>query len=97
MGFSALLAPQARTFPRGEGGFKIAHTWAILKTEEERRNLKISKSLKQSGNRYISARIPLQSRIGSEEPILDSFPPGEAIGAAAPVQQSDKLKFEVPG
>ena len=30
----------------------------------------------------ITARIPLQSPIGSEEPIGDSFPPGEAIGAS---------------
>ena len=30
------------------------------------------------------ARIPLQSPIGSEEPIGDSFPPGEAMGAPAP-------------
>ena len=28
---------------------------------------------------YITARIPLQSPIGSEEPIGDSFPPGEAF------------------
>ena len=28
----------------------------------------------------ISARIPLQSKIGSEKPIFDSFSPGEAIG-----------------
>ena len=34
----------------------------------------------------ITARIPLQSKIGSEEPIFDSFPPGEAMGAAAPDQ-----------
>ena len=27
----------------------------------------------------ITARIPLQSKIGSEEPIFDSFPPGEAF------------------
>ena len=30
--------------------------------------------------RNIAARIPHQSRIGSEVPILDSFPPGEALG-----------------
>ena len=30
----------------------------------------------------ITARIPLQSPIGSEEPIGDSFPPGEAMGAS---------------
>ena len=28
----------------------------------------------------VSARIPLQSPIGSEEPIGDSFSPGEAFG-----------------
>ena len=33
----------------------------------------------------ISARIPLQSPVGSEEPTGDSFSPGEAKGAAAPV------------
>ena len=33
----------------------------------------------------ISARIPLQSPVGSEEPTGDSFPPGEAKGAPAPV------------
>ena len=32
----------------------------------------------------ISARIPHQSKIGCEEPIFDSFPPGEAMGAPAP-------------
>ena len=37
-------------------------------------------------NRKIAARIPHQSKIGSEEPIFDSFPPGEAMGAAAPDQ-----------
>ena len=35
-------------------------------------------------NQNITARIPHQSPIGSEEPIGDSFPPGEAMGAAAP-------------
>ncbi len=31
-------------------------------------------------NHYIIARIPHQSKIGSEEPIFPSFPPGEAFG-----------------
>ena len=31
-------------------------------------------------NYYVTARIPHQSKIGSEEPIFDSFPPGEAFG-----------------
>ena len=31
-------------------------------------------------NRKITARIPHQSKIGSEEPIFASFPPGEAVG-----------------
>ena len=31
-------------------------------------------------NFKVTARIPLQSPIGSEEPIGDSFPPGEAFG-----------------
>ena len=38
----------------------------------------------------VAARIPLQSPIGSEEPIGDSFPPGEAMGAAAPEVLSDR-------
>ena len=33
----------------------------------------------------IFARIPLQSPVGSEEPTGDSFSPGEAKGAPAPV------------
>jgi len=37
----------------------------------------------------IFARIPLQSKIGSEEPIFDSFPPGEAL-AAAPLYFSSR-------
>ena len=32
-------------------------------------------------HRYITARIPLQSPVGSEEPTGDSFSPGEAMGA----------------
>ena len=32
----------------------------------------------------VSARIPLQSKFGSEVPNFASFPPGEAVGAAAP-------------
>ena len=32
--------------------------------------------------------------ISQESEILDSFPQGKLLGAAAPVQQSDKLKFE---
>ena len=36
----------------------------------------------------ITARIPLQSPVGSEEPTGDSFPPGEAICAAAQVEPS---------
>ncbi|MEE1328833.1 MAG: hypothetical protein UHS47_09850 [Oscillospiraceae bacterium] len=33
----------------------------------------------------VTARIPHQSPIGSEEPIGDSFPSGEAFAPAAPV------------
>ena len=29
----------------------------------------------------IDVAVPHQSKIGSEEPIYDSFPPGEAFGA----------------
>ena len=36
----------------------------------------------------ITARIPLQSPVGSEEPTGDSFPPGEAMCAAAQVEPS---------
>ena len=35
-------------------------------------------------NQNAAARIPHQPPIGSEEPMGDSFPPGEAMGAAAP-------------
>ena len=35
------LAAKPHTFPRGEGGFKIGQTWPILKTDEERRALKV--------------------------------------------------------
>ena len=38
-----------------------------------------SKSVRFRSSNVI-ARIPLQSPIGSEEPIGDSFPPGEAFG-----------------
>ena len=41
----------------------------------------------------ITARIPHQSRIGSSEPILDSFPPGEALGAPAPDRPFMKIIF----
>jgi len=36
-------------------------------------------------NPNVSARIPLQSKIGCEKPIFASFSPGEAVGAAAPI------------
>ena len=35
------FATKPHTFPRGEGGFKIGQTWPILKTDEERRALKV--------------------------------------------------------
>ena len=41
--------------------------------------LTIGRSLLQGHSRKISARIPHQSKIGSKEPIFDSFPPGEAM------------------
>ena len=41
-------------------------------------------------NRKITARIPHQSKIVSEEPIFASFPPGEAIGAPAPEQRTEQ-------
>ena len=41
----------------------------------------------------IAARIPHQSSISSEEPILDSFPPGEALGAPAPDDPMLKIIF----
>ena len=45
----------------------------------------------------LSARIPLQSKIGSEVPIFDSFPPGEAF-AALPLspQRGDKFHCKLP-
>ena len=37
----------------------------------------------------VSARIPLQSKFGSEVPNFASFPPGEAVCAPAQEQRSD--------
>ena len=39
-------------------------------------------------NLQIAARIPHQSQIGFYEPICDSFPPGEALGASAPAPKN---------
>jgi len=36
----------------------------------------------------VSARIPLQSKTSRKEPVFDSFPPGEAVGAAAPMSSN---------
>jgi hypothetical protein len=40
-------------------------------------------SLQNGINRNISARIPHQSKFGSEVPNFASFPPGEAIAPSA--------------
>ncbi len=48
-------------------------------------HIKERMSLKHIGICKISARIPHQSQIGSEDPICDSFSPGEALGAAVPM------------
>jgi hypothetical protein len=50
--------------------------------------LDIAGSLLQRKKRKISARIPLQSE-NAFGAFSDSFPPGEAIGAAAPQQPSN--------
>ena len=47
-------------------------------------------------NRKITARIPHQSKIGSEEPIFASFPPGEAMGAPAPEQRTLPYRSNEP-
>ena len=39
-------------------------------------------------NRQITARIPHQSKNRTIVRLFDSFPPGEALGAPAPVQRS---------
>ena len=49
-------------------------------TEEERRNPKHSKSLKQRDKSKIITRIPLQPQCAH----WGSFPPGEAMSATAP-------------
>jgi len=63
------------TFPWGEGGR------AQARSEEEWRDPKVSECLIQRVNWKVSARIPLQSPPNGG----DSFPPGEAVGAAAPL------------
>ena len=49
------------------------------KTDEERRNLIHGKKPMQMQNLSITARIPHQSKNGSDEPFFASFPPGEAF------------------
>ena len=65
-------------------------------SEEERRHLKHRKMFEKRAYQNISARIPLQSKIGCEEPIFASFPPGEAVGATAPVRQIQVVEFHAP-
>ena len=96
------LAPQARTFPRGEGGFKFDHTWSNLKTEEERRHVRHWKKLvKMSQSKHFCPHS--SSAFGRYAP-FGTFPPGEGIapcGRCRPngatnfnPERSDKLKFE---
>ena len=62
----------AHPFPRGEGGFKFAHTWANLKTEEEWRAVACGEGLDNGTNRNTFARIPLP-------PLRGTFSPGEGM------------------
>ena len=82
-----------KSLPRGEGGPRrgsgeeFGRQTNDLKQPEDLHqgpitNLRIS--LNAFTNFQVTARIPHQSKIGSEEPIFASFPPGEAMGAAAP-------------
>ena len=68
-------------FPRGEGGFKIVHIWAILKTDEGWRAVPTRSRSDRCTTRQITARCPHQSKIDPEGSIFASFPPGEALGA----------------
>jgi len=52
---------------------------------------KLAKSLIQCGDPSFSARIPHQSPLSPDSG--DSFPPGEALGAPAPHQLTDKSEF----
>jgi len=60
-------------------------------SEEERRNVKCRKKPRKSAYRNISARIPLQSSDAPLGPSDDSFPPGEAACAPAPM----RFKFRI--
>ena len=55
--------------------------------KDDGEGLKRYKKYKQIRSLKVSARIPLQSPVGSEEPPGDSSPPGEAICAAAREQR----------
>ena len=66
------------------GDHTTIYRWAgEAGSEEERRYLRGHKKLEQMRDLNIFARIPLQSKIGSGGPIFASFPPGEAVCAAA--------------
>ena len=82
MQFIALLAPQARTFPRGEGGR------AKRGRKRNGEMFRIRRSLLQRHFGNISARIPLQSPPCGG----DSFPPRRKRQALP--RQCDKLKLE---
>ena len=80
-------------FPRGEGGFKIVHIWAILKTDEGWRAVHHCIRSDRGTTHQISARCPHQSKIASCESIFDSFPPGEAFGCSRTIAPIHRTNF----
>ena len=75
------------TFPRGEGAPKGRMRNAGSNVANQYSVSDLLPCRKCIGGLYVfqicqvTARIPHQSKIGSEEPIFASFSPGEAIGA----------------
>ena len=69
-----------KAFPRGEGGPKGRMRDGVQSQQCIRSD--------RCTTRQISARYPHQSKINSEEMIFASFPPGEALGAPAPLHLS---------
>ena len=65
-----------QSLPLGEGGFKIANTLAILKTDEGQPTLKSGISQKQSGNLRFSKESPHQPQCAH----WGSFPQGKPLG-----------------
>ena len=68
-------APQGRERNAGENIASKHNLSGLLKRRKYVGSLSILRICK------VTARIPLQSKIGSPEPIFDSSPPGEAIGS----------------